>query len=95
MYTDDTNSPNAQEVNFQETQITFFADLTDGFEVGDVVVKNKDKIQRNASVDCEIIAYECDRQNNRLDRPNYLRNQGREVRVCVELSEESKRQGLL
>ena len=37
---------------------------------------------------CEIIAYECNRQNLPISDPGYLRNQGREVRVCVKLSEE-------
>jgi hypothetical protein len=95
LYTDDISSSNAQEVNFQETLVTFFADLTDGFQLGDVVVENKDRLERNARIECEIIAYECDRQNNRLEGPRYVRNQGREVRVCVELSEESKKEGLL
>lgn len=95
LYTGNFKSKESIEVNFHETQVTFFADLTDGFEVGDVLVKNKDQIQRAASIQCEIIAYECDRQNVRLENPGYLRNQGKEVRVCVELSKESKAQGLL
>ncbi len=95
LYSEDHESKSAMEVNFQETQVTFFADLTDGFEIGDVMVNSKDRIERNASVACEIIAYECSRQNVRLTNPGYKRNQGREVRVCVELSEESKANGLL
>jgi hypothetical protein len=95
LFTGDHASNDAIEVNFQETQVTFFADLTDGFEVGEVIVQRKDPIARGANITCEIIAYECDRQNIPLSNPGYLRNQGREVRVCVELSEESKAQGLL
>ena len=95
LYTDDHQSPEAVEVNFHETQVSFFADLTDGFEVGDVVVTSKDQNEEFARAECEIVAYECDRQNKRLANPGYLRNQGREVRVCVELSEESKQMGLL
>jgi hypothetical protein len=86
----------AIEVNFQETQVTFYADLTDGFNVNDVFIQPKDKNEENVAIDCEIIAYECDRSTNQpIPNQGFLRNQGREVRTCVELSKESKAKGLL
>jgi hypothetical protein len=84
------------EVNYQETLVTFFADLTDGFSVEDVAIKPKDKLERNENIECEIIAYECIRYSNEpVPNPGYLRDQGKEVRVCVELSQESKDAGLM
>ena len=84
------------EVNYQEILITFFADLTDGFTVDDVAIKPKDKLEKNEKIACEIIAYECERYTNvRIPNPGYLRDQGKEVRVCVELTQESKDAGLM
>lgn len=93
---DESNPDAGNEVNYQETLVTFLADLTDGFNVDDVAVKPKKKLEKDAEIDCEIIAYECERYTNkRLENPGYLRNQGKEVRVCVELAQESKDSGLM
>jgi hypothetical protein len=53
--------------------VTFFVDLTDGFQIGNVVVEDKAKLERTAFVDCEIIAYECDDDKQLLEEPGYLR----------------------
>ena len=90
LYNEDPALEDSVEVNFQETLIAFYADLTDGFNITDVTVTPSDEIEKDAYVACEIIAYECDRQNQRLENPGYLRDQGNEVRVCVELAEASK-----
>jgi hypothetical protein len=38
-----TTSMTPIEVNFRETVVTFYVDLTDGFEIGAVDVQDKDK----------------------------------------------------
>jgi hypothetical protein len=73
LYNEDPDDPNSVEVNFQETLVAFYADLTDGFEITDVTVKSKDQIERDAYVQCEIDAYECDDNNEPLVNPGYLR----------------------
>ena len=69
-------------------------DLTDGFEIGAVTVEDRKKLEKTAFLDCEIIAYECDDNKVALETPGFLRNQGSETRVCVELTQESKDEGL-
>ena len=73
LYNDDPDSANAIEVNFQETLISFTADLTDGFEVTEITVEPNDRTERTANIECEIIAYECDEANQPLVNPGYLR----------------------
>eukprot|EP00980_Cylindrotheca_fusiformis_P030495 scaffold24914_cov117-Cylindrotheca_fusiformis.AAC.1 len=92
------NSPlDIVEVNFQETIITFTADLTDGFQIENVIVEPADKNKEEARIGCKILAYECDRSNKAIDNPGYLRSQGQDAitRVCVTLAQESKDEGLL
>ena len=73
LWNDDPSAPNALEVNFQETLVQFIADLTDGFEIAVVNAESNEKNEETAFLGCEIIAYECDRQNRRLPNPGYLR----------------------
>ena len=70
------------------------SDLTDGFQIGNVSVEDRKKLEKTEFLDCEIIAYECDENKVALEIPGFLRNQGSETRVCVELAQESKDQGL-
>lgn len=67
------NSPDVLEVNFQETIITFTANMTDGFEIQEVFVEPANRIKKEASIECKIEAYECDRDNIALENPGYLR----------------------
>jgi hypothetical protein len=60
-------------VNFQETLVLFYVDLTDGFNVTNFTVTSKNKIEKDAYVKCEIEAYECDEFNQPLENPGYLR----------------------
>jgi hypothetical protein len=67
---------NAIEVNFLESLVTFTADLTDGFQIDEengIVVDSKDKNKATENVGCEVIAYECDLQNEPLTNPGFLR----------------------
>jgi hypothetical protein len=73
LYSDDPDAADSIEVNFQETLVTFYADLTDGFEVADVTAKPKNEVERTASIECEIIGYECDDDMQPLENPGYLR----------------------
>jgi hypothetical protein len=70
---EEEDSPDVVEVNFQETIVTFTADMTDGFEIQDVVVKPADRDKKEAFIGCKIEAYECDRDNVAVENPGYLR----------------------
>lgn len=71
-----------------------YSDLTDGFQLGLINVEDREKLERTENIECEIIAYECDDDKIALENPGFLRNQGSETRVCVELTQESKDLGL-
>lgn len=73
LYNEDPDETGAVEVNFRESLITLFVDLTDGFQVGEIFVQDKLKSRETASIACEVIGYECDLQNQELDNPGYLR----------------------
>lgn len=89
-----TYNEDAVEVNFQETIITLNIDLSDGFEIGSVAVEPADRTLRTANLACEVVGYECDEQNEPLDVPGFVRNQGSLTRVCVTTTEQSKLAGL-
>jgi hypothetical protein len=73
LYNDDFDDPDSMEVNFQETLVTFTADLTDGFEITTFAANPKEQNEETAYLECEIIAYECDNNNKALSNPGYLR----------------------
>ena len=75
LYNDDANLASAIEVNFQETLISFRADLTDGFNLDNngITVVPKDKTTQTANIACEVIGYECTLDNKPLANPGYLR----------------------
>jgi hypothetical protein len=77
LWTEDPGvNSNAIEVNFLESLITFTADLTDGFQIdaeNGIVVDNKEKNKVTDNVGCEVIAYECDLQNQPLANAGFLR----------------------
>jgi hypothetical protein len=72
-YNEDPDETGAVEVNFRETLITLFVDLTDGFQVGEIFVQDKLKGQATASIACEVVGYECDLENQELENPGFLR----------------------
>jgi hypothetical protein len=74
LWTQKSDQPDAIEVNFHEVLVSFKADLTDGFEVADIAVTNKDKTQETANIACEVTGYECEKGSNApLANPGYLR----------------------
>jgi hypothetical protein len=80
-----TNSVPAIEVNFLETLVTLNIDLTDGFEINDVSVAARDQLVRTATQAYEVVGYQCDRNNVKLEGQalSESRNQGEIIRVCV------------
>ena len=88
------------EVNFLETLITLFIDLTDGFQIGDIAVEPRDRLEVTANQAYQVIGYEC---TTTLDADGYFtaradtatpRNQGDVIRVCVEPEDEAKNDGI-
>lgn len=64
LWTNDENDPDRIEINFQETIITMYVDLTDGFKMlEDVSVKPNEKTEESASLKCEVEAFVCNKQN--------------------------------
>jgi hypothetical protein len=85
------------EVNFLETLLTLFVDLTDGFQIGAIEVAPKDRLVRTANQAYEVNGYECSATStDRLadaerTRP---RNQGEIIHVCVTPEEEAQTDGI-
>ena len=87
-----TNSDPPIEVNFLETLVTLFVDLTDGFSIDTINVTPKDKLVRTANQAYEVEGYLCDRNNIELSDSDKVavRNQGSILRVCVRPDEEAR-----
>jgi hypothetical protein len=75
----------AVEVNFLETLVTLFVDLSDGFSIGEVSVKPKDKLENTANQVYLLEGYQCNSGNVQLttEETSASRNQGSVIRVCV------------
>jgi hypothetical protein len=73
------------EVNFLETLVTLFVDLSDGFSIGDVFVAPKNKLLNTANQVYLLDGYQCNSDNVRLEGDDLTatRNQGSVIRVCV------------
>ena len=91
-----TTSMTPIEVNFRETVVTFFVDLTDGFEIGAVEVEDKDKLIRTATQVYEVEGYQCDFTNQRLSDVDLsqARQQGSLIRVCVRPEVDARNDGI-
>ena len=85
------------EVNFLETLLTLFVDLTDGFQIGALEVEPKDQLVRTANQAYEVSGYECSATSNdpltaaERERP---RNQGEIIHVCVTPEAEAQDDGI-
>jgi hypothetical protein len=73
LFNDNPALADSLEVNFIESLIDFNADLSDGFEVGPISVTPKVNNAETANDACEVIAYECDEENQELDVQGVLR----------------------
>jgi hypothetical protein len=74
------------EVNFLETLVTLFVDLSDGFDIGDVNVAPKNKITNTANQVYLLEGYQCAVGSTvalSVDDAALTRNQGSVIRVCV------------
>ena len=80
-----TPGAEAVEVNFLETLVTLFVDLSDGFSIGDVDVAPKNKITNTANQVYLLEGYQCDANDAALAGTDLTatRNQGSVIRVCV------------
>jgi hypothetical protein len=80
-----TSGDDAVEVNFLETLVTLFVDLSDGFTIGDVIVAPKDKLLNTANQVYLLEGYQCNSGNVALTGGDLTgtRNQGSVIRVCV------------
>jgi hypothetical protein len=85
------------EVNFLETLLTLFVDLTDGFQIGAIEVAPKDRLVRTANQAYEVNGYECSATSfDRLTDAERTRprNQGEIIHVCVTPEEEAQTDGI-
>lgn len=91
-----TTSATPIEVNFRETLVTLFVDLTDGFSIGTLNVEDKDKVVRTANQAYEVQGYQCNYSNEPLNdlQLSQARQQGSLIRVCVRPEEEARQDGI-
>jgi hypothetical protein len=75
----------AVEVNFLETLVTLYVDLSGTFEIGEVNVEPKIKITNTANQVYLLDGYQCNDVNAELTGTDLTatRNQGSVIRVCV------------
>ena len=80
-----TTGDGAVEVNFLESLVTLFVDLSDGFAIGDVNVAPKIKITNTANQVYLLDGYQCNAANAELTGTDLTdtRTQGSVIRVCV------------
>jgi hypothetical protein len=91
-----TTGDDAVEVNFLETLVTLFVDLSDGFEIGDVSVTPKEKLINTANQVYLLEGYQCNSGNVALagDDLTATRNQGSVIRVCVKPDSDATSAGI-
>lgn len=92
----DTGQPEEIEVNFLETLVTLFVDLSDGFSIGEVSVEPKNQLVNTANQVYLLEGYQCDGNNLQLS-PDALaatQNQGSVIKVCVEPDLEARESGI-
>jgi hypothetical protein len=87
---------NATEVNFVETLVTLFVDLSDDFSIGNVTVAPKNKLLNTANQVYLLDGYQCNGANEGLveDELTATRNQGSVIRVCVKPQAEAATAGI-
>jgi hypothetical protein len=74
------------EVNFLETLVTLFVDLSDSFVIADINIASKNKLLNTANQGYLLEGYQCNGDNEALVTEADLtltRNQGSVIRVCV------------
>jgi hypothetical protein len=91
-----TNTEDPIEVNFLETLVVLYVDLSDGFDIGEVNVAPKLKDINTANQVYLIDGYQCDFFGAELTGAalSATRNQGSIIKVCVEPDQEAQRAGI-
>lgn len=82
------------EVNFLETIITLFVDLTDGFTIGEIDVTPRDRLIETANVAYEVRGYECVEGSNAVRPSGDPRNQGDVITICVVPEDDASAAGI-
>ena len=84
------------KVNFRETLVTLFVDLSNGFAIRDVNVVPADKLESSANQVYFLEGYQCDLANVALNETvrAATRGQGSVIRVCVEPDAEASAAGI-
>jgi hypothetical protein len=88
-----TNSEPPIEVNFLETIVILYIDLTDGFAIDTISVTPRDQLVQTANQAYQVEGYLCDYNNIELSeaKKGAARNQGSILRVCVRPDEEARK----
>ena len=95
-----TTSPSVAtpvEVNFLETLLTLYVDLTDGFQIDAIEAEPKDRLTRTANQAYEVSGYECSAGSTEplsAEDRSRRRNQGEIIHVCVTPEAEAKTDGI-
>jgi hypothetical protein len=91
-----TKTEDPIEVNFLETLVVLYVDLSDGFDIGEVNVAPKIKLINTANQVYLIDGYQCDQFGFELTglALSATRNQGSIIKVCVEPDQEAQSAGI-
>ena len=92
-----TTPGGAVEVNFLESLVTLYVDLTDGFAIGNLIVSPKIVVEETANQGYEVDAFFCDVDGSPLneEEANAPRNPGAELKICVVPTQKSLDEGVL
>jgi hypothetical protein len=84
------------EVNFLETLVTLFVDLSEGFTIGEINVEPKVKLTNTANQVYLLDGYQCNADNTKLTTSELsaFRNQGSVIRVCVKPDADAELAGI-
>jgi hypothetical protein len=90
-------TPEGVEVNFLESLVTLYVDLTDGFSIGDLNISPKIVEEKTANQGYEVDAFFCDLDGNALseEEANAPRLPASELRICVVPTQKSLDEGVL
>jgi hypothetical protein len=95
LWTGPTSDPYALEVNFLETLLTLYIDLTKGFSITDFAIEFERDGRNNIILrdDYDVFAYLCDPITQEVVNTTVVR-QGQIVTVCVEVEERAIQEGI-
>jgi hypothetical protein len=84
------------EVNFLETVVVLTAQLTDGFQIDEILVAPKGRLVRTANQAYQLEAFQCDEAFVELSATEkaVARNQGAIIRICVRPNADARPDGV-